>query len=58
MQVGDDALAIGRPQPLVRHFADLRRVEAHPDLLDVSGRADQKSEELLEVARPVRPAAA
>ena len=29
----DDALAIDRPQPLGRHLADLRRVEAHPDLL-------------------------
>ena len=50
-EVGDDALAVDRPQPLGRHLAHLRRVQAHPDLLRVRLRRPEL-QELLEVARP------
>src|SRR5581483_6612951 len=48
-QVGDDALAVGGTKPLLRHFADLRRVEAVPDLFDFRPRGPEL-QELLEVA--------
>jgi hypothetical protein len=31
-QIGDDPLAVGRTEPFGRDFADLGRVQAHPDL--------------------------
>ena len=53
MQIGDDAL---RDPPARRRssddLADLRRVEAEPDLLDLGSRRPEL-QELLEVARPV-----
>ena len=40
-QVGDDALAVGRRETFVRYLADLRRVEADPDLARLPACADQ-----------------
>ena len=51
-QIVDDALAIGRQQPLGRHLAELRRVQADPDLLDFRAPGPE-GEELVDVSRPV-----
>ena len=51
-QVGDDALAVGGRQPFVRDLADLRRVEADPDLPRLRLRRPEP-QELFEIARPV-----
>ena len=48
--------SIGR-EPLVGHLADLRRVQAHPDLVDFRLRRPEL-QELFEIARAVRPAGA
>ena len=50
-EVGDGAFAIGRPQPLVRDFTDLRCVEAHPDFFDLRALRPER-EKLVKVAGP------
>src|ERR1041385_3787895 len=50
-QILDDRDAIGRTEPLRGHLADLRRVEADPDFLDLGPRRPEL-EELLDVSLP------
>jgi len=45
-------VTIDRPQALFRHLADLRRIEAHPDLLDFLALRPEL-QELFEIAGPV-----